>query len=267
MAALPRSVATVTISLVASIASLPPAARGQSTRPVLAAFAHPDDERVIGPLLSRLAREGREVHLVIATDGSRGVRDHAGIPAGQPLATARAKEADCAAKRLGVRELHMLGLEDGALASFASLGRLRTELASVIARVQPAVIVTFGPEGGTGHPDHRLVGNVVTEVVQGDDRHRALDLLYASLPAERLRTAPPSSPRYNGAAESLLTVRVPFERQDLVAGRESFACHRTQYTPAEMESINNTLAHVWNGVVYLRPWNGTVRDPTALFRP
>jgi LmbE family N-acetylglucosaminyl deacetylase len=262
-----RPVATVTFSLAASIVSLPATALGQSSRPVLAAFAHPDDERVIGPLLSRLGREGREVHLVIATDGSKGVRDHAGIPAGQPLASARAKEAECAAKRLGVRQLHMLGLEDGALASFANLGRLRTEITSIIARVQPAAIITFGPEGGTGHPDHRLVGNVVTEIVQSDDRHRAVDLLYASLPTERLRTAPPSSPRVNGVAEDLLTVRVPFEHQDLLAGRESFACHRTQYTASEMESINNTLAHVWNGVVYLRPWNGGVRDRGATFRP
>src|SRR5918992_1153006 len=107
----------------------------------------------------------------------------------------------------------------------------------------------------------------VTEIVQSDDRHRAVDLLYASLPTERLRTAPPSSPRVNGVAEGLLTVRVPFEQQDLVAGRESFACHRTQYTASEMESINNTLAHVWNGVVYLRPWNGMVRDPSAVLRP
>jgi LmbE family N-acetylglucosaminyl deacetylase len=97
-------------------------ARRSYDRPLLAAFAHPDDERVIGPLLSRLGREGREVHLVIATDGSKGVRDHAGIPAGQPLASARAREAECAAKRLGVRQ-HVLGLEDGALASFANLGR------------------------------------------------------------------------------------------------------------------------------------------------
>jgi hypothetical protein len=70
----------------------------------------------------------------------------------------------------------------------------------------------------------------------------------------------------NGVAEALLTVRVPFESQDLVAGRESFACHRTQYTTPEMDAINRTLAHVWNGVVYLRPWNGAVRDSTALFR-
>ena len=243
---------------------MPAVAWGQSGRPILAAFAHPDDERVIGPLLSRLGREGREVHLVIATDGSKGVRDHAGIPAGAPLATERAKEAECAANRLGVRRLHMLGLEDGGLASFESLGRLRTELAAIIERVRPSVIISFGPEGGTGHPDHRLVGDVVTQIVQSDDRYRAIDLLYASLPTERLRTAPASTPTVNGMAARLLTVRVPFEPRDLVAGRESFACHRTQYTHVEMDSINKTLAYVWNGVVYLRPWSGTMRDPSAL---
>src|SRR5688500_7107644 len=124
--------ATIVLSLAAFVALPRAAADGQSGRPVIAAFAHPDDERVIGPLLSRMGRERREVHLVIATDGSRGVRDHAGIPAGQALATARAKEAACAAKRLGVRHLHVLGLEDGALASFNNLARLRTELSSLI---------------------------------------------------------------------------------------------------------------------------------------
>jgi len=261
---LPPPVAALFV--VAGIAFLPATALGQSNRPLLAVFAHPDDERVIGPLLSRFGREGREVHLVIATDGSKGVREHAGIPAGQRLALARAKEADCAAKRLAVRQLHMVGLEDGALASFANLARLRTEIANIIARIQPAAIITFGPEGGTGHPDHRLVGNVVTQVFQSDSLHRTIDLLYASLPTERLRTAPPSSPGVNGVAEDLLTVRVPVENQDLVAGRESFACYRTQYTPAEMDAINKTLAYVWNGVAYLRPWNGTLRDPAKIFR-
>jgi LmbE family N-acetylglucosaminyl deacetylase len=244
----------------------PPVLLGQDSRPLLAVFAHPDDERVIGPLLSRLGREGREVHLVIATDGSKGVREHAGIPAGAQLASARAEEAKCASKRLGVRQLHLLGLEDGGLAAFENLDRLRTEITQIIAGVQPAAIITFGPEGGTGHPDHRLVGNVVTQIVQSDARHRTIDLLYASLPTERLRTAPPSSPGVNGVAEDLLTVRVPFEDQDLVAGREEFACHRSQYTPAEMDAINKTLAYVWNGNVYLRPWNGTLSNP-GILRP
>ena len=82
---------------VALASAFPFSTQAQVRRPVVAVFAHPDDERVIGPLLSRLAREGRETHLVIATDGSKGVRDFAKIPAGAELAAARVKEANCAA--------------------------------------------------------------------------------------------------------------------------------------------------------------------------
>ena len=251
---------------VALATATPPSARAQARRPIVAVFAHPDDERVIGPLLSKLAREGRETHLVIATDGAKGVRDFARIPAGAELAAARAKEATCAAKRLGVRQLHILGLPDGGLASFEVLGKLRSGLAAIIDSLKPAAIITFGPEGGTGHPDHRLVGDVATQIVQSDARYANIDLLYASLPTGRLRTAPPASPTVNGMAEALLTVRVPFEERDLAAGREEFGCHRTQYAPAEMDAVNKYLAHAWNGTVWLRPWNGTLRDP-ALFKP
>jgi LmbE family N-acetylglucosaminyl deacetylase len=139
---------------------------------------------------------------------------------------------------------------------------LRTGIAAIIDSLKPAAIITFGPEGGTGHPDHRLVGDVVTQIVQADSRYYSnIDLLYASLPTERLRTAPRASPTVNGMAESLLTVRMPFEDRDLAAGREEFACHRTQYAPAEMDSVNKYLAHAWNGRVWLRPWNGTLHDP------
>ena len=248
----------------ALVLGLPRPAHTQRARPIVAVFAHPDDERVIGPLLSRLAREGRETHLVIATDGSKGVRDFAKIPAGAELAAARAKEAQCAANRLGIRQLHLLGLPDGGLATFEVLGKLRSGLVAVVDSLKPAAIITFGPEGGTGHPDHRLVGNVVTQIVQGDARYATLDLLYASLPSERLATAPPAQPTVNGMTEALLTVRVPFEERDLVAGREEFACHRTQYTPTEMDAINRYLGHAWNGAVWLRPWTGALRNP-ALF--
>ncbi|HEX8850286.1 MAG TPA: PIG-L family deacetylase [Gemmatimonadaceae bacterium] len=251
---------SISLAIAALAAAAPLPARAQSKQPILAVFAHPDDERVIGPLLSRLAREGRETHLVIATDGSQGVRDFAHIPAGAELAAARAKEAQCAADRLGVKKLHIIGLLDGGLASFEALGKLRSALAAIVDSVKPAAIITFGPEGGTGHPDHRLVGDVMTQVVQGDARYAGIDLLYASLPSERLKTAPPAEPTVNGMAESLLTVRVPFQPQDLVAGREEFACHRTQYAPEEMAKVNAYLAHAWNGTVWLRPWMGTLHN-------
>jgi LmbE family N-acetylglucosaminyl deacetylase len=249
------------ICIAVALAVGPLSAQAQSRGPILAVFAHPDDERVIGPLLSRLAREGRETHLVIATDGSQGVRDFAHIPAGAELAAARTKEATCAANRLGVRQLHILGLPDGGLASFEVLGKLRSGVAAIIDSLKPAAVITFGPEGGTGHPDHRLVGDVVTQIIESDARYASIDLLYASLPTERLRTAPPAEPTVHGMAEALLTVRVPFEERDRVAAREEFACHRSQYAPAEMDAVNAYLAHAWNGYVWMRPWNGTLRDP------
>jgi LmbE family N-acetylglucosaminyl deacetylase len=255
-----------TLGALAIVSAAPHFAQAQAARPILAVFAHPDDERVIGPLLSKLAREGRETHLVIATDGSQGVTDFARIPAGAALAAARTKEATCAANRLGVRKLHLLGLPDGGLASFEVLGKLRSRLAAIIDSVKPAAIITFGPEGGTGHPDHRLVGDVTTQIIEGDARYGKIDLLYASLPTERLRTAPRANPTVNGMAEALLTVRVPFEPQDLVAGREEFACHKSQYTPAQMALVNAYLAHAWNGDVWMRPWNGAMRNPAIFSR-
>ena len=254
------------VALAFGVQALPRSVQGQGSRPIVAIFAHPDDERVIGPLLSRLAREGRETHLVIATDGSKGVRDFAKIPAGAALASARTKEATCAANRLGVNKLHLLGLPDGGLALFDELGRLRSALVPIIDSIGPAAIITFGPEGGTGHPDHRLVGDVVTQIIQADARYAKVDLLYASLPSERLRTAPKASPTVNGMTEALLTVRVPFEDRDLAAGREEFACHKSQYSSAEMDSVNRYLAHAWNGTVWLRPWTGTMLDANLFTR-
>jgi LmbE family N-acetylglucosaminyl deacetylase len=259
-----RSTQVILAGLIVALA--PAAVPAQTARPIIAVFAHPDDERVIAPLLSRLAREGRTTHLVIATDGSQGVRDFAHIPAGAPLAAARAKEASCAANRLGVRQLHMLGLPDGGLASFEVLGKLRSAVAAIIDSVRPAAIITFGPEGGTGHPDHRLVGDVTSQIIQGDARYQDVDLLYASLPAERLRSAPRAEPTVNGMAASLLTVRVPFDERDLAAEREEFACHRSQYSPPEMDAVNRYLAYAWNDTVWLRPWTGTLHD-RALFKP
>lgn len=236
-------------------AVLPVDARAQAPAgTVMAIFAHPDDERIVGPMLARHAREGRQVFLVIATDGSKGVREHAGIPAGPALAEARAEEARCAARALGIQPPILLGLEDAGLASFASLGRLRDEIVRLLIAHEPAMLLTIGPEGGTGHPDHRLVGNVVTEVVQGIMTDPP-ELYYASLPTERMRTAPAYSPRVTPMPERYLSVQVPFEPRDFEAARAAFACHASQYTAEERAPIDAALEHGFDGRVHLRPWH------------
>lgn len=248
-------------------AGLPADAAPQTTRhKLVAVFAHPDDERIVGPLLARYAREGNDVYLVIATDGRKGVRDHAGIPAGDSLAHVRAEEARCAARQLGIHPPILLGFEDAGLATFASLEGLEAKVDSVLRALQPDAVISFGPEGGTGHPDHRLVGDVVTQVVQGGGGGGGISqaLYYPSLPTERMTDAPPAQPTIATLPQRYLTVAVPFTPADLEAGRRSFACHRTQYTPTEMDAINRYLAHGWGGRVHLRPWNGGAERRTEI---
>lgn len=245
------------LCIVLGSAAVPPVRAAQTGRHTLVAvFAHPDDERIVGPLLARYAREGHAVYLVIATDGSKGVRDHAGIPAGDSLAKVRAEESRCAAQQLGIRPPILLGYEDGGLASFANLEGLRDDVDSILRALQPDAVISFGPEGGTGHPDHRLVGDIVTQVVQSGGVGIPPALYYPSLPAERMKDAPPAQPRITTIPERYLPIAVRFAPGDLEAGRREFACHRTQYTPTEMEAINRYLAHGWGGAVHLRPWYG-----------
>ncbi|MGQ0814098.1 MAG: PIG-L family deacetylase [Gemmatimonadota bacterium] len=208
----------------------------QSQRTLVGIFAHPDDERIVGPILARYAREGHRVHLVVATDGRKGITAHAGIPAGDSLAAVRAAETLCAARELGIMPPVLLGFEDGGLASFASLTRLRSEVRRMFETLKPDAVITFGPEGGTGHPDHRLVGNVVTEVVQAGGAGVPDALYYPALPAERMTDAPAASPHMNLVAMKHLNVRVAFEKRDFEAAHREYACHASQYTRKQVDA-------------------------------
>lgn len=232
-------------------------------RTLVAVFAHPDDEVFVAPILARYAREGHDVYLVIATDGHLGVREFAAIPAGERLAAVRAEEARCAARELGIHPPILLGLPDAGIA--AHLPRLRAEVARLFAELQPDVAITFGPDGATGHPDHRLVGNVVTEVMQQGELAWLRALYYVAVPAERAGAVPESMPRIATTAERYLPVRVRYEPRDRAAAIASFACHPSQFSPDEQAVINTALEQVGQGIVYLRPWYGASQERRELF--
>ena len=243
-----------------------PASAQQHHHTLLAVFAHPDDERIVGPLLSRYAREGDRVVLVIATDGRKGVAAHAHIPAGDSLANLRTGEAQCAASALGIEPPVMIGLEDAGLSSFSALGKLHSRVAAILKEYHPDAIVTFGPEGGTGHPDHRFVGDVVTQLVQEDVEGATDRLFYPSLPRERMHDAPAAKPTISTMAQRYLTVTVPFEPVDFANATRAFACHKTQYTSEQMAAIMSYLDHGFEGAVHLRPWIATKKHSKSVFQ-
>jgi LmbE family N-acetylglucosaminyl deacetylase len=122
---------------------------------LLAVLAHPDDESLgFGGTLAKYANEGVETYLVTATRGERGRFGSLG-KGGDPVEVGRVREAElrAAAAVLEIREVSLLNYPDGALDRVEATSAIRA-VVSHIRRIQPDVVVTFGPEGAYGHPDH-----------------------------------------------------------------------------------------------------------------
>ncbi len=133
---------------------------------LLAVLAHPDDESLgFGGTLARYAAEGVAVHLVTATLGDRGrfrgERDGPSHPGPEALARIREGELRAAVDVLGVRSLTLLGYGDGRLDEADPDDAVR-RIAAEVRRVRPQVVVTFGPEGAYGHPDHIAICQFTT---------------------------------------------------------------------------------------------------------
>lgn len=250
-----------------------PASAQTPSRTLLAVFAHPDDEQVVSPMLARYAREGVKVVLAIATDGQKGVRQHAGIPAGEALATARADEARCACERLGIEPPILIGIEDGALHQQENKIKARDEVAKLLSELKPDAVVTWGPDGVTGHTDHRMISNIVTEVVQRGGDGVTSSLFYAGLPAGRLPALkdgaggkPLPLPDVAVVAERYLPVRIAYTEADARSAAESLACHKSQYTPEELAMMTQMSRTLEDGAVRLRLWFGEARSATDIFK-
>jgi len=129
-------------------------------------LAHPDDESLgTGGALAKAAAEGVETYLVTATRGERGrFGDATESPGPEIVGRTREAELRAAAEVLGIREVHFLDYMDGALDrvdTAEAIGRIVTHLR----RVRPQVVITFGPDGAYGHPDHIAIGQLATAAI------------------------------------------------------------------------------------------------------
>ena len=228
------------IQIVATVIALmlfaagPAAAQGAS-KTLVAVFAHGDDEGAAAPVLARYAREGVQVYLIIATDGAQGGA-HTAIPRGPELARVRSEEARCAADALGIHAPILLGFPDAQLGNYIEdptrLFQLTARLQGELQRLHPDAVITWGPDGATGHPDHRLVSNIVTQLVRAGAPGVPERLFYVSLPIEGFRVMNPArgEPPFLIPLAKYFSTRVPFSTADFEASRRSMACHKTQYS-------------------------------------
>src|SRR5262245_58357624 len=236
-----------------------PIARGQGTaRTLVAVWAHSDDEGPVAPILARYAREGVQVHMIIATDGAQGAANTS-VPRGSDIAKLRVEEARCSSQAHGINSPILLGFPDGALRHYnaapALLLRVTQRVHEELQRLRPDVLITWGPDGGYGHPDHRIVSSIVTQLVRAGAPGVPQRVFYASLPAEGIRAMNPTRgvPPFVIPRAELFTVRVPFTDADLTAGRRSFECHKTQVSPEAMDRVFSAGRDAWKGEIPLSP--------------
>jgi LmbE family N-acetylglucosaminyl deacetylase len=166
---------------------------------ILGVFAHPDDESFCaGGAFAGYSASGAEVMVVSATRGEAGQIRSAGVATRLNLGQVREQELSLACERLGVQHAVCLDYSDGKLQQ-VDQNILTGEIAEIIRRFRPEVVITFGPDGGYGHPDHIAISAATTaacmrsgdgrlfpeQLIKGLAPHQPAHLLYSYFPQQR----------------------------------------------------------------------------------
>jgi LmbE family N-acetylglucosaminyl deacetylase len=132
---------------------------------ILGVWAHPDDETYLSAgVMARAVRAGSRVVCVTATRGEGGSMDEERWPPEQ-MGTVRTAEMERSMEILGVREHHWLDLPDVDMQTgLPESGYARVR--ELVEEVRPDTILTFGPEGMTGHEAHKAVSSWATRALR-----------------------------------------------------------------------------------------------------
>jgi LmbE family N-acetylglucosaminyl deacetylase len=148
---------------------------------LLGVWAHPDDEAYLMAGLTITTRAaGQRVVIATATRGEDGTGDPVSWPP-ERLAAEREAETRASMAAVGVTEHRWLDHRDGTLHAVPHQQGV-AQVRALLEEVRPDTIVTFGPDGMTGHSDHRTVSGWVTAAWNATGR--AARLWYATLTPE-----------------------------------------------------------------------------------
>jgi LmbE family N-acetylglucosaminyl deacetylase len=150
--------------------------------PILLVFAHPDDESSsVAGTTAKYTERGVSVDLICATRGEKGTR--LDVPTDVDTATARETGLRAAAGIIGIRNIYLLGYMDGNLEK-VDTSEIAGRIMNIMRDVQPEIVITFGPDGISGHPDHKAISKAATVAfemfTEGGNRPRKL--YYVAIP-------------------------------------------------------------------------------------
>lgn len=225
---------------------------------LLVILPHPDDESFpMGGTLAKYAAHQTRVMLVCATRGEAGIEGITPEEAGK----IREVELRRATAELGLAEVRFLDYRDGTLTQVDAEELIR-RLTDILHETRPDVVLTFGPDGISGHPDHVTLSTRVTQ---------AFDC--AALPKARLYYLAPSEATLQGCGvtPSQAVAGGPVASIDITDYRlpklRAMQAHVSQDPPFQgdpEEEIENLACHEY--FTLARPI-GKFADTTDLFAP
>ena len=136
--------------------------------------------------------------VVSATRGQAGQIRSAKVATRRTLGQVREQELRLACQRLGVQHVVCLDHGDGMLKE-VDQEVLIGQVVEIIRSFRPDIVITFGPDGGYGHPDHIAIGTATTaacmrsgdntqfpeQIAAGLAPHRPVRLYHSHFPAKR----------------------------------------------------------------------------------
>lgn len=134
-------------------------------RPVIAVFAHPDDE-VFGPggTMAMLAKE-RDVYIICVTSGDAGLNSIKDDDGSRTLAEIRREELKASSASINVKEVFFLDYHDGTLSNNL-YHEIAEKVQSKIDELEPEILITYEPRGVSGHIDHIAVSMITSFVFE-----------------------------------------------------------------------------------------------------
>jgi LmbE family N-acetylglucosaminyl deacetylase len=209
----------------------------QKQKVILAVFAHPDDEGSIAQLLTKYSKT-HKVYIIIATDGRYGTKP--GFPTGDTLVKLRQTETECACKQMGTEPPIFLNFTDefdtrhGVGLYLDQSRKLKNRLSQNIKELNPDFIITFGPDGDTGHSDHRMISDMTTEIILKEGWAEKYPLYYIAW-TKRDDEKFKMIGGLNTVHPSYINISITYSNKDEQQALQAIRCYKSQFSKEEME--------------------------------
>ncbi len=129
---------------------------------LLCVYAHPDDEVFCsGGTIAKYVADGVEVMVVSVTRGDAGQIRDAAVATRRTLGAVREQEFLESCRRLGAHHTVCMDYGDGTLQDLDP-DVLVGDVVRIIREFRPDLVLTFGTDGGYGHPDHVAISGATT---------------------------------------------------------------------------------------------------------